>query len=494
MESKQPEKSNDFTLIDSRRALANAEHQAQRQRAKAPTERELRSNKSVMVAPPLAHQEFSLLGSLGNNMSSGKHAVRGGLSSMTGIPFGKVMPPPAEKEQAQRLSSSAPKSTTAVLSSKSRPAPSTLKVSTLNCPFKKAHAIVVNTNQQSRTQCIESARQAWKLCCDHLDALSPNVTYKPHSTKTKCKGSYTTPDLLRTTTFEAQMWEVASAISKQNDPMIILEFRTLSLEGRDAFRDLVRIVAGEMKTAGIAKSYANGIDIYTKEETGQDVEEDHGPLAIPVMGGLGIPSFKSASKRPTQQQKRKSRCPIELNPTQLNLWAKILKEQKFPICVDTLRLIAECCMDENNLKLLASRKEVLAAVCFELNSSVAPSACLNALTIASSVLNESHDAFTTMVQNGLPKALANSIKMHSGSAKVGSSRVVASMIIVQTALGVVDTLIKLSKGQEAANLQKTLKKLQSELSGNRNLNDRISERIHNLSKKVPVTGLVSPVC
>merc|ERR1719461_2332874 len=343
-----------------------------------------------------------------------------------------------------------------------------LTIPTLNNPFKKAQAITIVTSGCSKAEGKTRVRNAWKHVAACFDSMKPFLTFKPNPNKMKCKGSYTTPDRFSTTTFEAQVWNVHPSISGQKDDMYILEFRNKSLEGREAFRDLVRTLAGELKNAGIAKFYGNGIEIYTKEESALP-EPDLGELAMPSMGGaLSMPSFSQASKRSSQQPTQRA-CPISLNETQLNIWAKILKEQKFPTCVETLKLIAQCCQNEHNLKLLAEREEVLAAVCHELQSAIAPSACLNALTIASSVLEESRDAFKTLVENGLLTAVANSLKMHSGTHKVGAVRVTRSAMIEKTALEVLKTLahfdgVQLSD-QVNREVRNTLVVLQGDLSG-----------------------------
>jgi len=364
-----------------------------------------------------------------------------------------------------------------------------LVIPTLNNPFKKAQAISILTGQGTEAERKSRACNAWKHVAAIFDSLKPFVTFKPNPKKMKCKGSYTTPDRLSTTTFEAQVWKVDKSISGQQDPVYILEFRNKSLEGREAFRDLIRTTAGELKSVGVAKYYGNGIEIYTKAEAAPPVVVND-EFAMPSFGGaLGMPSF-SSMKRNQQQQPSQRKGPISLNQSQLDIWAKILKEQKFPTCVETLKLIAQCCQNDHNLKLLAKREEVLAAVCSELQSAIAPSACLNALTIAHRVLAESRDAFTKLIEHGLMSAVAYSLKMHSGTHKVGQVKVTRSAMIEETALNVLDTLregVQQLNEQISQEVQKTLRVLSEDLSG------KMKDKTHAKQLNSIIKGLRSKV-
>jgi len=122
---------------------------------------------------------------------------------------------------------------------------------------------------------------------------------------------------------------------------------------------------------------------------------------------------------------------------------------------------------------LSKCQELLAAVCLELKSGgVAPGSCLNALTIAQSVCEGKNnaDALKLLFHHGLLGAVANTIRLHSG-VKVGlrGKQMRRSAIIEETALKVIDTLIKnvgtAKEGLQAAEgVKKTLVGLQNDLA------------------------------
>lgn len=393
-----------------------------------------------------------------------------------------MKPPPSTSRSRPKTSSKTEASTTP------QPKVEHLVIPTLNNPFKKAQAITIITGPGTEAERKSRVCQAWKHTTATLDSMMPYATYKPNAKKMKCKGSYTTPDRLSTTTFEAQMWNLDKSISKQKESVYILEFRNKSLEGREAFRDLIRSIAGDLKTLGVAKHYGNGIEIYTKEESAAPVIMD-AEFAMPSFGGsLGMPAFSSTKRQQQQPSQRKG--PISLNQSQLDTWAKILKEQKFPTCVETLKLIAQCCQNDHNLKLLAKREEVLAAVCSELQSAIAPSACLNALTIARRVLAESTDAFAKLIEHGVMSAVAYSLKMHSGTHKVGQVKVTRSAMIEETALNVLDILkegVQQLNEQISQEVQKTLRVLSEDLNG------KLKDQSHAKQLNSIIKGLRSKV-
>jgi len=198
-----------YTLIDPRMVAAK-EQKPEPGRAKPVSKRNMMANKSVGIARRC--DDFSLLDSLGS-MNLGNQADSGPLPKISGDAWTDRKAITMTPQQKTRLTPTSlePKEvnqTKFTLKKEVSPAKAGLKVSTLANPFKKTTAIVIDTFGMTKEECLEVARNTWTLTLKHFDALSPCVTYAPRPNKTKCKGSYSTPDKLHTTNFEAQVWEV----------------------------------------------------------------------------------------------------------------------------------------------------------------------------------------------------------------------------------------------------------------------------------------------
>jgi len=319
-------------------------------------------------------------------------------------------------------------------------------VKELNNPYKGAHAVIIDvTSGPDEVQSVRNCfGQAYKIMQE-----TKGLTFKPNSKELKCRGSFT--HNFEICTFECQSWKVNPSVAKTSNPKseYVYEFRNKGLSGRDAFNYLVQHVSAALKALGLVTQFGNGFEIYSVEDTifpESDVDSDLGDLAMPMMGGgvLPMPMMTASPK-------------LQLMDEQLENWAMILETRKYPIYAETLSLIAKCCSDKENFKMLAGRKEVTRAVCKELAHGTDPSGVYNALHIASTIIEQgSAEEVNALVDQNLFCSVLNSLAMHSGGKKINKTKITRSATIEFDCLNLLCSLIQKNFRPTAAQAKQAL--------------------------------------
>jgi len=484
MEMSNDKKIGDYTLISSEQAMIS---ESPRSDPQAYSERRPGNMKGVASLPAHMQQNFNLSLNVQPLKQQGGKTLGFSAAPQTTPPMSfdtNFGPPTNAKPYQQRA---APKAVTRV--SFKPPKTTGMEPKILSNPYKPTQSLFIDVPQTASDQGVKEHLQGtMDLVYQIMVSMTPNLSFKPNQKDLKCKGSYTDASAYATCNFEVQIWKVDPSVAKSDAPEreFILEFRNKGREARDAYRNLINIIASELKAAGRCSKFANHIEICGKDEgLFPESLQDLGELA-PPMGSLAMPSMTYGMRAPAPT----SKCPIQLNESQLDIWDKILESGKAPNCAYTLKLMAKCCEDSANRQKLSERKKLIKAVCSELETSVDPSSCHNSLLIASSLLKESTEALKVLVDHNILTAVANSLLMHSGQFKLGKTKTTRSAAIERIALNVLDDLIRSAmedithlNGALQTQVSKTLKVLQSDLSG------KLKDQQHTTQLQSIIKGL-----
>jgi len=332
-------------------------------------------------------------------------------------------------------------------------------------PYNKSQVIILTKPANGTASELEMhIRESFLFAYDVLQAMSPALTFHPNSRDLKCKGSFTHD--FCTCYFEMQVWH-----TEVNEH--ILEFRRKSLSGRDAYEYLIRHMGAELKEAGRAEKYANGIEIYPIPT----IPDDLGDLAMPSFGGVG-------SYMGMEQVDDDRGFPINLDSEdQIQNWANTIMKRSWPSSEETLRLCALSCLHLDNRKMLAEQSDFQEAVIKELQQNPDATSCHNALTIILGLLEETGTEH--FVADELLSAVARCLLTHSGKKKQGKRKTIGSVALQRAALKVLLLLSENAAKYDLKQVNVVLDVLEGELGGK--LKDEVNQEqldyvIGNLKK------------
>jgi len=319
----------------------------------------------------------------------------------------------------------------------------------LKSPYNKTQVIILEKpDGLSEDECKKYIRETFGISYGVLQDMAPAVTFKPNAKDLKCKGSFTQD--FCSCRFEAQIWRVDAAFVGEEN-VHIFEFRRKSLSGKDAFEYLIRKMGAALKEAGRARLYGNGVEICPPAE--DMIPDDLGDLAMPSFGGMG--SHTSIS-----QGNSDGGFPITLeNEEQMDRWCKIIAERQWPAYEETLRLLARCCCDTENKKILAEHLDLQKVLIKELQLGSDATNCHNVLTIMFAIL-EVASSEQSIVEDGILLAVVEALMTHSGlKQQVGAPKVARSVALERAALKVLMLVSEKPKHYNQTQVQRVLRVL-----------------------------------
>jgi len=310
----------------------------------------------------------------------------------------------------------------------------------LKSPYVKSQVIILDIpDDLTEEECKNHVRETFKVSYGILQDMAPDVTFQPNTKDLKCKGSFTQD--FCTVNFEAAVWRVHESQDGKGN-VHIYEFRRKSIAGRDAFEYLIRKVGAALKDKGLATMYGNGVEIFPPMEI--EMPDDLGDLAMPSFGGMG--SHTSIPKETNDGD-----FPITLeDDEQMDRMCKTIDDRQWPMYEETVRLLARCCCDSENTRIMAEHSDLQKVLIKELQLGSDSTNTHNVLTILFAILESaSSEQSIVDVEDGILLAVTEALMTCLGlKHKKGASKVVRSVALERAALKV---LLLLSEKPEHYN-------------------------------------------